>query len=119
TDAQVLLEPSPQIDDAAAALEYLPTGGRTPLVHALELAKTYLTPSTFLILLSDGRANVSLRGGDPWQEALGNARQLRCRALVIDTENSAHPIQRASELADELRAASITLTDFRNLDKLN
>jgi magnesium chelatase subunit D len=114
TGAHVLLEPSHQIDEAGAALEYLPTGGRTPLVHALELAKTYLTPSTFLIVLSDGRANVSLRGGDPWHEALGAAGQLRCRALVVDTENPLHPLRRASELADALSAPSITLADFEN-----
>jgi magnesium chelatase subunit D len=118
TDAQVLLEPSHQIDDAATALEYLPTGGRTPLAHALERAKTYLTPSTFLILLSDGRANVSLRDGDPWREALTIAQELNCRALVIDTETRGHPASRLSELASILRASSIPLADIGNLDVL-
>jgi magnesium chelatase subunit D len=118
TDARVLLEPSHQIDDATTALEYLPTGGRTPLAHALELAKIYLMPSTLLIVLSDGRANVSLRGGDSWTESMEIARQLHCRALVVDTENPDSPIRRASELADALRASSIALADFENLDVL-
>jgi magnesium chelatase subunit D len=116
TDASVLLEPSHQIDDAAIALEYLPTGGRTPLAHALELAKTYLTPSTLLVLLSDGRANVSFRGGDPWGEALEIAGQLRCRALVVDTETPGYSVRRVSELADGLRAHSFHLADLANID---
>lgn len=118
TDAQVLLEPSHRIEDAAIAFEYLPTGGRTPLAHALELAKTYLTPSTLLILLSDGRANVSLCGRDPWAEALEIAGQLRCRALVVDTENPRSPVRRVSELAGVLNASSIDLADLANIDLL-
>ena len=107
--AQVVLEPSPTMEDATTALEYLPTGGRTPLAHALELARTYLTPSTLLILLTDGRANVALRTGDPWREALEIANELRCAALVIDTENSAHPLGRSVKLAEALRANYVTL----------
>jgi magnesium chelatase subunit D len=118
SDAHVLLEPSHQIEDAAAALEYLPTGGRTPLTHALELAKNYLTPSTLLIVLSDGRANVSFRDGDPWQEALSSAEQLRCRALVVDTENPGHPVRRISQLANALSGTLIDLASLENLDAL-
>lgn len=115
--AQVLLEPSHMIQDAEAALEYLPTGGRTPLAHALELARNYLTPSTLLVLLSDGRTNVSLRGGDPWQEALEIAGQLHCRALLVDTGDPSHPVQRASELAEALKASSVPLADLGSLDE--
>jgi magnesium chelatase subunit D len=116
THAQVLLEPSHQMDDAATALEYLPTGGRTPLAHALELAKVYLTPSTLMILLSDGRANVSLGDGDPWNEALTIAEGLNCRALVIDTETPGHPAGRVAELARVLRASAIPLAGIENFD---
>jgi magnesium chelatase subunit D len=116
TDAQTLLEPSSRFDDALTALEYLPTGGRTPLAQALELAKTYLTTATLLVLLSDGRANVALRGGDPWQEALASARELHCRALLIDTENPSSPVRRVSELAEALNAPMINLDDVKNLD---
>ena len=118
-DAQTLLEPTRQVNDAVTTLEYLPTGGRTPLVHALELARTYLTPSTFLVLLSDGRANVSLRGGDPWQEALESARGFNCRALVVDTEDPNSALQRVSELADALGASSINLASLEQLDLMN
>jgi magnesium chelatase subunit D len=115
TDASVLLEPCQQIEEATMALEYLPTGGRTPLTHALELAKTYLTPATLLIVLSDGRANVAVSGGDPWQEALERAAQLKCRALVVDTEDPAYPVRRVSELAAALRASLVDLRDLGDL----
>jgi magnesium chelatase subunit D len=118
TDAQVLLEPSRQVDDAATALEYLPTGGRTPLAHALELAKIYLTPTAFLILLSDGRANVAMSGGDPWQEALDRARELNCRALVVDTQGPNDFARRVSELAGALKAKAATLAELQNLNVL-
>jgi magnesium chelatase subunit D len=118
TGARVLLEPCQQIEEAVMALEYLPTGGRTPLAHALELAKTYLTPATLLIVLSDGRANVAISGGDPWQEALERARQLHCRALVVDTEDPTYPVRRVSELTDALRASSVDLHSLEQLDAL-
>jgi magnesium chelatase subunit D len=110
--ATVLLEPSRVAQDASSALEYLPTGGRTPLAHALQLAETYLTPSTLLIVLSDGRANVALQNGDPWQDALQLATHLHCNALVVDTENAIQPIGRARELARALQASCITLAEL-------
>jgi magnesium chelatase subunit D len=116
TEAQVLLEPSRQVDEAVTALEYLPTGGRTPLAHALESAKTFTTPSSFLILLTDGRANVAISGSDPWQEALEHARQLTCRALVVDTEGSDHLLRRVSEIADALSALTVSLADLEHFD---
>jgi magnesium chelatase subunit D len=118
TSAQVLLEPSHFIDEAVTSLEYLPTGGRTPLAHALELAKTYATPSALLILLSDGRANVPLQDGDPWQDALACARQLNCRSLVIDTESPGASLGRISELASALGARAVPLSNIENIDVL-
>jgi magnesium chelatase subunit D len=109
TSAQVLLEPSRSLHEAGTALEYLPTGGRTPLADALNLAKTYLTPATVLILLTDGRANVPLGAGDPWQEALDVASQIKTRALVIDTENSTERFGRPLKLAEALAAQYVRL----------
>ncbi|WP_446743335.1 ATP-binding protein [Silvibacterium acidisoli] len=119
TAAQVLLEPSRQIEDVEVALEYLPTGGRTPLAHALELAKTYLTPVSLLIVMSDGRANVPLRDGDPWQEALEIASSLQCRALIVDTETGNRLLHRSSALAEAIRATMVSLADLSTLDKLS
>ena len=109
TSAQVLLEPSRSLHEATTALEYLPTGGRTPLAHALDLARTYLTPTTVLILLTDGRANVPLGTGDPWQEVLEIAAQIRAPALVIDTENTTERLERSRQLAETLCAQYVHL----------
>lgn len=102
--AQVVLEPTRLPQEALVVLEYLPTGGRTPLAHALTLAQSYLTPGTILILLTDGRANVAIGSGDPWQEALSLASQIHTPALVIDTEDSNEHLGRPRQLAGALRA---------------
>jgi magnesium chelatase subunit D len=107
--AQVLLKPSRILQEATAALEYLPTGGRTPLAHALDLTRNYLVPSTVLILLTDGRANVPLRTGDAWQDALDGAGLIRSPALVIDTENSGERLGRSQTLAEVLGAEYVQL----------
>jgi len=120
TSAQVVLEPTRALHDAMAALEYLPTGGRTPLAHALDLAKDYVTPTTVLILLTDGRANVPLGAGDPWQEALeiaGQMNQMKTPALVIDTENSTERLGRPRKLADVLAAEYVCLENLESNDE--
>jgi magnesium chelatase subunit D len=118
TAAQVVLEPTRTMNDAITALEYLPTGGRTPLAHALDLARSYVTPSTLLILLTDGRANVPLQTSDPWQEAMEIARQLRCPALVVDTENAAQSLGQSRKLAEALRAEYVALENLGDSDNL-
>ena len=118
TAAQVVLEPTRILQEATIALEYLPTGGRTPLAHALDLARTLMTPSTLLILLTDGRANVPLRNGDPWQEALEVASQLHCPALVIDTEVAAQPLGQSRKLADALGGRCVALENLAESEEL-
>ena len=55
--ADVLVEPTSSREDVERALEYLPTGGRTPLAHGLELAAGYVTDQAVVIVITDGRAN--------------------------------------------------------------
>ena len=118
SSAQVVLEPTRIMADAMSGLEYLPTGGRTPLSHALDLARSYVTPTTLLIILTDGRANVALGPGDPWHEALQIASTLRCPSLVIDTETNAQPLGRPQTLADALGARYVTLQSLHENDGL-
>jgi magnesium chelatase subunit D len=118
TSAQVILEPTRALHDAATALEYLPTGGRTPLAHALDLARKYLTATTVLIFLTDGRANVALGTGDPWQEALDIASNINTPALVIDTENSSERLGRSRDLAAALGAEYIPMESLAVEDAL-
>jgi len=119
TSAQVVLEPTQLLPDALATLEYLPTGGRTPLAAALDQARGYVTPATLLILLTDGRANIPLHGGDPWQEALEAARRIHCDAIVVDTETAAQRLGQSAELAKALDARYFSLEEFTQTDPLS
>jgi magnesium chelatase subunit D len=119
TSAQVMLEPTRVLPDALAALEYLPTGGRTPLAAALDQARDYLTPATLLILLTDGKANVPLRGGDPWQEALDAARLMSCHAIVVDTETAVNRLGQCEELANVLGARCLSMEELAQSENLS
>jgi magnesium chelatase subunit D len=110
--AEVLVEPTNDVAIVLAAMEYLPTGGRTPLAHALELAQQLVTPETLLLLITDGRANVPCRSDDAWGDALHAAVQIRCPALVVDTESSDNAFGRAKELAGAMNAECISLSAF-------
>ncbi|MDP1666898.1 MAG: putative cobaltochelatase [Methylobacter sp.] len=117
--AQLLLPPTRSVDLAEQNLRELPTGGRTPLPHALSVAletleKTDMPP--LLVLLSDGKANVALAdGNDPWQESLRFAGLLAERgvpALVLDTETGYLRLGRARQLAQALAAECLTLEEL-------
>jgi magnesium chelatase subunit D len=96
------------------ALCDVPTGGRTPLARALlDAARLMQTREpALLVLLTDGRANVSLDGGDPWEEALAACSLLQAAcagALVIDCEPGPIVLGRARVLAQALGAECIAL----------
>jgi magnesium chelatase subunit D len=110
--SEVLVQPTRDTKAVAAALEYLPTGGRTPLAHALDRAKEFVDERTLVVLLTDGRANVPLWTDDPWADALRAASEIRCRVLVVDTELAFNAMGRARELAASIHADSISLEDF-------
>jgi len=112
TSAQVLLEPTPALSEALAALEYLPTGGRTPLAHGLDCARNYISHATVLIVLTDGRANVPLSEGDGWQDALAIAKTIHTPSLVVDTEDSNERLGRSRILAERLNAACVPLNEL-------
>ncbi|WP_158943886.1 AAA family ATPase [Granulicella sp. S190] len=107
--AEILVEPTSDVAAVTAAMEYLPTGGRTPLAHALELANHLVTPETLLLLITDGRANVPVYSEDAWGDALQAARRISCAALVVDTESSDNALGRAKELAEVMQAECISL----------
>lgn len=120
--AQLLLAPTRSADLAEQGLRELPTGGRTPLPHALQLAAQLLQQASqasdelppLLVILSDGKANVSLPGsqGDAWTqtlEAAGNLAVQGIPALVLDTESGYLRLGRAAQLAEALGAPCLTL----------
>jgi magnesium chelatase subunit D len=110
--AEVLVEPTSDVSSVKAALEYLPTGGRTPLAHALELASGFVTTETLLVLITDGRANVPFGSTDGWHDALQAATKIQCPALIVDSESSENAFGKARELADAMGAECISLTEL-------
>lgn len=117
-EASVLLEPTRSTELAEQALEKLPTGGRTPLPHALQLAENMLAAlaknnsiQPFLVILSDGKANVPLAGGggDAWRQSLQLAENLKYPALVLDTESGYVRYGKARELAAALGGEYLSL----------
>ena len=123
-DARLLLAPTRSVDLAERNLRELPTGGRTPLPHALQLAldvvesakKGAQSGPPLLVLMTDGKANVPLTGaGDPWRESLELAEMLserRIPSLVIDTESGYTRFGRAARLAEALKAECLTLEEL-------
>jgi magnesium chelatase subunit D len=111
-EAQVVVEPTSCRADADRALEYLPTGGRTPLAHALELAASYVTDRSVVALITDGHANVARRSADGWADAVAAAAALNCPALVIDTEDARRPTGKPGKLADAMRATCVRLEEL-------
>jgi magnesium chelatase subunit D len=102
--AEIVLAPCRDAQAAIRVLEFLPTGGRTPLAHALELAGSLVTGSSLLVLLTDGRANVPLTSTDPWADALEAARKLNCPSVLVDSSLDATTAGAMAALASAMRA---------------
>jgi magnesium chelatase subunit D len=95
--AELILPPTNSVELAQKCLARLPTGGRTPMAHGLNLGletvRDYMRRDKeaipLLVLVSDGRANVPLNGGDPVEEAKTVARAISSagiKSIAIDTE---------------------------------
>ena len=121
--AALLLPPTASVTLAHRRLADLPTGGRTPLAHGLALARTTIaqarrrdpTLRPLLVVVSDGRANVPLGGGDPLAEARTQAAELarqRAPALVIDAEDGATRLGLARDLSASLAAPCYRLREL-------
>ena len=123
TKAELLLAPTRSVEIAERQLRELPTGGRTPLAHALQVASDVLNqhsgpsrPQPLLIVLSDGKANVPLDGtGDAWEQSLQYAQAFARKniaALVLDTEVGFVRMGRAGDLAKALNTSCLSLEDL-------
>ncbi|MEU6630016.1 putative cobaltochelatase [Streptomyces parvus] len=120
-EADVALPPTSSVDAAAARLESLPTGGRTPLAAGLLKAHDVLRverlrdPSRrpLLVVVTDGRAT-----GGPEPVALaGRAGRLHrsegTASVVVDCESGYVRLGLAGELARELGGTAVTLDELR------
>lgn len=120
-DAEVVLPPTSSVDAAAARLEMLPTGGRTPVAAGLLKAHDVLRverlrdPSRrpLLVVVTDGRAT-----GGPEPVALA-ARAARLHevegtaSVVVDCESGPVRLGLAVSLAGELGGTAVTLDELR------
>ena len=95
--AELALPFTNSVETARKCLEHLPTGGKTPLPHALHLAYEVISreklkhpkDAFLLVLITDGQANISLGAGPAIVETKKLAAQLRSlniNTLVLDTE---------------------------------
>ncbi|MDM7919548.1 MAG: putative cobaltochelatase [Methanosarcina sp.] len=122
--AELLLPPTSSIELAQKYLQEIPTGGKTPLSRGLvkgyEVIKAELRrdPDTcpFMVLISDGRANVSMNGEPPLQEITAVASRLReegIQSAVIDTESSMIRFGLAQQISTALGATYLTLENLK------
>ncbi|MBR8640993.1 putative cobaltochelatase [Streptomyces tuirus] len=121
SDADVALPPTSSVDAAAARLESLPTGGRTPLAAGLLRAHDVLRVERLrdparrplVVVVTDGRAT-----GGPEPVALaGRAARLFAAegvaSVVVDCESGPVRLGLAGQLAGELGGTAVTLDELR------
>ncbi|MEU9629746.1 putative cobaltochelatase [Streptomyces luteogriseus] len=121
TAADVALPPTSSVDAAAARLETLPTGGRTPLAAGLLRAHDVLRVERLrdparrplVVVVTDGRAT-----GGPEPVALaGRAARLFAAdgvaSVVVDCESGPVRLGLAGQLAGELGGTAVTLDELR------
>lgn len=123
--AELALPPTSSVDAAAARLEKLPTGGRTPLGSGLLKAREVLRierlrdPSRrpLLVVVTDGRAtSAGAVGGDPRELTARSARLLAAdgvASVVVDCESGPVRLGLAGALAADLGGPAVTLDGLR------
>ncbi|MFI1967121.1 putative cobaltochelatase [Streptomyces pathocidini] len=119
--AELALPPTSSVDAAAARLESLPTGGRTPLAAGLLKAHEVLrierlrdpARRPLLVVVTDGRAT---GGAEPVATAARSARLLAAcgtASVVVDCEAGPVRLGLAGSLARELGGTVVTLDELR------
>jgi magnesium chelatase subunit D len=121
--AELVLPPTNSVEMAQKCLAKLPTGGRTPMAHGLnlglEVVRDYMKRDKeaipLMVLVSDGRANVSLNGGDPVEEAKAVAREISSggiQSIAIDTERGFLTFGLVKQVCDEMGGKYLRLEEL-------
>jgi magnesium chelatase subunit D len=121
--AEFVLPPTNSVELAERCLARLPTGGRTPMAHGLSLGLEFIKDYKkrnkevipLLTLISDGRANVPLNGGDPVEESKLVAREIRragVKAVAIDTERGFLSFGLVKQICDEMNGHYLRLEEL-------
>ena len=126
---ELILPPTRSVEYSYRKLEELPTGGKTPLAEALVTAEEFMTSysrshqgeSCYVVLITDGRANVPLREGmDANEEVIGLAGEIsipQVKWIVVDASTGYIRFDNAERLAQELGGIYFRLEDL-NADRL-
>jgi magnesium chelatase subunit D len=128
-EAQVMLPATQSTAMAEEAMRLLPTGGRTPLPHALKLSLDLLrnygsspkTRQSVIVLLTDGKANVSLPGtsSDPWEQTVqlcAEIRAMQLQSLVLDSGSDYFNLNKSAELAALMGSQYQSLTNLSDTE---
>jgi magnesium chelatase subunit D len=121
--AELILPPTNSVDLAQKYLAKLPTGGRTPMAHGLKLGMETIKDCVrkdkqilpLMVLVSDGRANVNLYGGDPLEEAKAVAREIGSggiQSIAIDTERGFLSFGLVKQVCEEMCGKYLRLEEL-------
>lgn len=128
--ADLLLPPTRSLVQTKRRLAALPGGGGTPLATGLQAAvqlaehseRQGLTPS--ILLLTDGRANITLSGAADRPRAQGEAEQIasligarRIGGVVLDIGNRPHPPLKTLSQAMQARYVPLPRADARRMSE--
>lgn len=122
--AEILLPLTKSVDLAHRKLRDMPTGGTTPLAAALLKVYTEIRKERrahpneryYVILTTDGRANVAVSGGDAFTDALAAARHIgnenTASWIVVDTGTGYPHTDNALNICKELNGTYLRLDDL-------
>ena len=122
--AELILPPTKSVEYSYRKLEELPTGGKTPLGQALITVGEFMTSysrshpgeSCYVVLITDGRANVPIReGADANKEAGELAADLsipQVRWIVVDAGAGYVRFDNARRLAEALEGTYFRLEEL-------
>ncbi|MER6969670.1 VWA domain-containing protein [Nocardioides sp. NPDC000445] len=120
--AELVLPPTGSVDLAAARLDEVPAGGRTPLAEGLLEAARVLQRERLrdpdlrplLVVVTDGRANSKTHGKDAVrrsQQAAAYVAGLGVTTVVIDSESGPMRLGLARRLAEHLGAEHVPVAE--------
>jgi len=123
TQAKVILHFTKSIEMAKEKLKDIKTGGKTPLSRAMERAYLEIEKEIrkekdneiVLLIFSDGRANISVTGMDPFEEAVAIARKFsekKVKTFVVDTDPTWIHYPYAKDLAKAIKGKYLKLKDI-------
>jgi magnesium chelatase subunit D len=117
--ADLVLPPTSSVEVAAARLEVLPTGGRTPLAEGLVRAGEVLRVESIrdprrralLVVVTDGRATAGEKALEKALWAAGRLAVAGIRAVVVDCESGRMRMGLAGQLAAAMGAQYLPLAE--------